>query len=136
MKYVSKQKNFYCNALFLIKKNWAYCIQPLGTDKTGTLTLNRMTVVESQFGSGDTHTHELNDDEEQITPAKNAKSTLKLDADLNMKHPQCVQALRAAVALNSTAFVTSDPVSNEVVYSGSKTECALLMWIDQVYGGD
>jgi len=74
------------------------------TDKTGTLTENRMTVVQGFVGG------EMFEDVPALTKAVKGEARDKLNV---------------AIALNSTAFITRDGDKTDFV--GSKTECALLM---------
>ncbi|KAI0508832.1 calcium-translocating P-type ATPase [Xylaria bambusicola] len=85
------------------------------SDKTGTLTTNRMTVVAGSFGqSGFVKPENEN--------AK-SKTVSQWAADL----PQATKdALVQSVAINSTAFEGED--AGQFTFIGSKTETALLEW--------
>ena len=80
------------------------------SDKTGTLTQNKMTVVKFYMDGKEQDEHpDLNDDQ------------LKLIAD--------------AISINSTASHTIKDGTDEVVFVGSSSECALLKFISD-YGQD
>lgn len=74
------------------------------SDKTGTLTENRMTVTQgiiadAEYGEG--------------------KLSKIVESDI-------LNLLNEAVAVNSTAFESQDPVTNRLTFMGNKTEMALL----------
>lgn len=76
------------------------------TDKTGTLTENRMTVVEGWFAGRAYDT----------VPAADALP------------PAVLQQLATGIALNSRAFLTLKP-GGALDFAGSRTECALLVML-------
>eukprot|EP01108_Squamamoeba_japonica_P003992 TRINITY_DN3184_c0_g1_i1.p1 TRINITY_DN3184_c0_g1~~TRINITY_DN3184_c0_g1_i1.p1 ORF type:complete len:802 (+),score=488.83 TRINITY_DN3184_c0_g1_i1:172-2406(+) len=87
------------------------------TDKTGTLTLNQMTVVKAIVGKG--------------------KSVEAIDVDgsesKELGEATC-EALRQNISLNSTASFERDDEGGRAVLSGSKTECALLLYQEASLG--
>ncbi|PNH10333.1 Calcium-transporting ATPase PAT1 [Tetrabaena socialis] len=82
------------------------------SDKTGTLTENRMTVVEGWF-SGRKFNH--------------APKPEELPADV-------VELLKMNCALNSQAFLQTDE-AGKLEFVGNRTECALLLMMDRDLGG-
>ncbi|KAL6352362.1 hypothetical protein LRP88_14344 [Fusarium phalaenopsidis] len=83
------------------------------SDKTGTLTTNKMTVVAGSFGSTSFTDLAPQDASEQSTSAWASKVT-----------PVAKKAIVQSVAINSTAFESED--NGQTVFIGSKTETALL----------
>ncbi|KAJ4245702.1 plasma membrane calcium [Fusarium falciforme] len=83
------------------------------SDKTGTLTTNKMTVVAGSFGSTRFADSVPQDAPEQSASAWASKVT-----------PIAKEAIIQAVAINSTAFEADD--NGQTVFLGSKTETALL----------
>jgi Ca2+-transporting ATPase len=83
------------------------------SDKTGTLTENRMTVVEGWF-AGTSY------------PAVPEKDALPAAAQ---------DAIEEDIALNSKAFLTEEK-DGSVGFVGSRTECALLLMATREWGGD
>lgn len=75
------------------------------SDKTGTLTLNQMTVVEAYVG----------------------KKKINLPDDSSQLHPQVSTLLSEGIAQNTTGNVF-EPKGGEVEISGSPTEKAILSW--------
>lgn len=75
------------------------------SDKTGTLTENRMTVVEGWFAG-----HKLDH-----APAPNELQ------------PELLEQLKLNIALNSKAFLVVQHGTDRVDFVGNRTECALLM---------
>ncbi|KAI1431322.1 calcium-translocating P-type ATPase [Xylaria sp. CBS 124048] len=86
------------------------------SDKTGTLTTNRMTVVAGTFGRSNFVKPENNN-----TP--DAKTVAQWAAEVPRKTKE---ALVQSVAINSTAFEGED--NGQFAFVGSKTETALLQW--------
>ncbi|KAH7564899.1 hypothetical protein JRO89_XS09G0061700 [Xanthoceras sorbifolium] len=76
------------------------------SDKTGTLTLNQMTVVEAYVGRG------------KMNPPD----------DSSQMHPTVVSLLSEGVAQNTTGNVFVPKGGGEVEVSGSPTEKAILSW--------
>mmetsp|Transcript_19164 Transcript_19164/g.31364 ORF Transcript_19164/g.31364 Transcript_19164/m.31364 type:complete len:1035 (+) Transcript_19164:346-3450(+) len=76
------------------------------SDKTGTLTENRMTVVKCQFGL------KFHDN----VPPKEAFS------------PNLLSIINEGIAVNSKAYLSTLP-TGQIEFVGSKTECALLVMI-------
>ncbi|KAI1267068.1 calcium-translocating P-type ATPase [Xylariaceae sp. FL1019] len=84
------------------------------SDKTGTLTTNKMTVVAGTFGQSSF-----------AKPGENEKSGVDTVAQWAAKLPQeTKQAIIQSVAINSTAFEGED--AGQFAFIGSKTETALL----------
>jgi P-type Ca2+ transporter type 2C len=99
------------------------------SDKTGTLTQNKMTVVTGVLGSSvafvkdvDAHAESLKDKSTDIAllrkpiPLQEVKSVLPDDV---------LQLLKESIAINSTAF-EGEPEDGKRTFVGSKTETALL----------
>ena len=84
------------------------------SDKTGTLTENKMTVVQGTLAEVDFQ------DESGISQLKE-----KLNQTL-------VHLLCDSIAMNSSAFLTTDPVTGERLLTGSKTEVALLKFAEKL----
>lgn len=79
------------------------------SDKTGTLTQNKMTAVAGTLGSSFHFSHEQ---------------------DVAQKVPRPVLDLVSqSIAVNSTAFESTDPDTGELQFVGNKTETALLQFI-------
>eukprot|EP00193_Tetraselmis_chui_P001343 CAMPEP_0177757266 /NCGR_PEP_ID=MMETSP0491_2-20121128/3551_1 /TAXON_ID=63592 /ORGANISM="Tetraselmis chuii, Strain PLY429" /LENGTH=954 /DNA_ID=CAMNT_0019272905 /DNA_START=321 /DNA_END=3185 /DNA_ORIENTATION=+ len=76
------------------------------TDKTGTLTENRMTVVEAWLGGGH---------------LRRAPTTADMPTD------EVFNSLTVGIATNSTAFLVEE--GGEVEMVGNRTECALLLML-------
>ncbi|OMO65525.1 Cation-transporting P-type ATPase [Corchorus olitorius] len=76
------------------------------SDKTGTLTLNEMTVVEAYVG----------------------KKKINPPADSSQLHSSVVSLLNEGVAMNSTGNVFVPKDGGDVEISGSPTEKAILSW--------
>ncbi|KAL0064796.1 plasma membrane calcium [Marasmius tenuissimus] len=114
------------------------------TDKTGTLTLNDMTVVAGSFGIHCKFVRKLEDnkgrtnagdcvpddakDEDRETRERKHKDDFSIDqSQLNTMLPTSLRDLiNENIAVNSTAFEDKDPDSGETILVGSKTETALL----------
>ncbi|GKV26720.1 hypothetical protein SLEP1_g35968 [Rubroshorea leprosula] len=76
------------------------------SDKTGTLTLNQMTVVEAYVG----------------------RKKINLPADFSQLHPSVVSLLNEGIAQNSAGNVFVPKDGGDVEVSGSPTEKAILSW--------
>ena len=83
------------------------------SDKTGTLTENRMTVVEGWFAGAS-------------FPAVPARDALPAAAR---------EAIEEDIALNSKAFLTEEK-DGSIGLVGNRTECALLLMATREWGGD
>ncbi|KAI8802205.1 PMCA-type calcium-translocating P-type ATPase [Cladochytrium replicatum] len=95
------------------------------SDKTGTLTQNKMTVVKGTIGT----TYSF-DSEEEVQ--KLQESVAALATTSTKRGPSgavLIDRLFEGVALNSTAFESVDEISGTKVFIGSKTETALLEWV-------
>ncbi|KAI1109860.1 calcium-translocating P-type ATPase [Nemania sp. NC0429] len=86
------------------------------SDKTGTLTTNRMTVVAGTFGQSGFAKPEHE--------SPNSKTVSQWAGELP---PETKAALVQSVAINSTAFEGEDD-AGKFAFIGSKTETALLQW--------
>lgn len=84
------------------------------SDKTGTLTQNRMTVVEGWF-------------------AGSYFTGIPKQTDLP---GAVVEAIIQNSAVNATAILIKNDVTNEMAVIGSKTEGALLMFIKSAFNAD
>ncbi|EER09514.1 plasma membrane calcium-transporting ATPase, putative [Perkinsus marinus ATCC 50983] len=82
------------------------------SDKTGTLTKNRMTVVEANLAGI------------EIYPAHGRQ----LD---QLPNPRVQEILMEGIALNTTADIKWDPLARAYDQVGNKTECALLQLVEQ-----
>ncbi|KAH6838449.1 plasma membrane calcium-transporting ATPase 2 [Alternaria alternata] len=84
------------------------------SDKTGTLTTNRMTVVAGTFGTTSfVHADSANSDKDQT-----------ISAWASQVSPAAKELLIQSIAINSTAFEGQE--DGKPVFVGSKTETALL----------
>ncbi|KAI0198134.1 calcium-translocating P-type ATPase [Astrocystis sublimbata] len=85
------------------------------SDKTGTLTTNKMTVVAGTFGQS------------SFVKSDHEKTQSKTVSQWAAELPQKTRdALVQSVAINSTAFEGED--AGQFAFIGSKTETALLQW--------
>ncbi|KAI8835681.1 PMCA-type calcium-translocating P-type ATPase [Chytriomyces cf. hyalinus JEL632] len=91
------------------------------SDKTGTLTQNRMTVVAGVVGK---NVMFAGDDE----MGGNASKSGKLPGPSG---PELLDRIMECAALNSSAFEAKNEETGEVELIGSKTEVALLQWADK-----
>jgi len=89
------------------------------SDKTGTLTENRMTVVRGLILGEDSANVQLDD---KNSFRQTAEKTSKIALDV----------LAESLAINSSAFSAVDPVSKHVSFVGSKTEAALLGFLSRI----
>ncbi|EAW09647.1 putative calcium-translocating P-type ATPase(PMCA-type) [Aspergillus clavatus NRRL 1] len=95
------------------------------SDKTGTLTQNKMTVVAGTFGTGQRFSQDrTEDDDDSTTVAELFKQCSTTIRDLIIK----------SIALNSTAFEEEKDGAKEFI--GSKTEVALLQMAKDFLGMD
>ncbi|KAH9025702.1 calcium-translocating P-type ATPase [Lactarius deliciosus] len=100
-------------------------------DKTGTLTQNEMTVVAVSVG---VHAKFMRKFEEHRartgSDARRAPNAQDIGIDLanlnTVLSHQLKDIFNAAIAINSTAFEDVDPESGSPMFTGSKTETALL----------
>ncbi len=101
------------------------------TNKTGTLTQNRMTVVVGTVG-----THTLFDHVPTGTATADGEDRDEVRKfDLTSLSASCTQLLFQSIAINSTAFESEECGLREFI--GSKTECALLNFArDHLHLGD
>ncbi len=104
------------------------------SDKTGTLTENKMTVVEAVYGR---NVHVAGDTEIRKSP--------KILSNLYINNPVMKQGVLSGtellkiilenISINSTAFENVDEETHQIVFIGSKTETALLNFCQKM-GGD
>ncbi|KAH1918944.1 hypothetical protein KXW12_004756 [Aspergillus fumigatus] len=98
------------------------------SDKTGTLTQNKMTVVAGTFGAQESFGQDRKEDAEPPSDSTTVAEIFK----------QCSTAVRdliiKSIALNSTAFEEEKEGSREFV--GSKTEVAMLQMARDYLGMD
>jgi len=97
------------------------------TDKTGTLTMNRMTVVEGWFG-----------DVMKVYSAEAASSKKTSHIDLvksDLNAAVCDHIIHNC-AYNSTSVLLEDEKTKEVVVQGNKTEGALLIFIKHCFNAN
>ncbi|OZJ02550.1 hypothetical protein BZG36_04504 [Bifiguratus adelaidae] len=95
------------------------------SDKTGTLTQNKMTVVAGTFGTSLRFVKDLPENREDL---------IKLDDVPHKMAPVVANMMHEAIAVNSTAFEGKD-ANGEITLVGSKTETALLAF-SQALGAD
>ena len=96
------------------------------SDKTGTLTQNKMTVVAGNLGVGTKFAKEAyhgNDDEENVST---------FQASFEKASPAIRSLLVQSIAINSTAFEGED--NGQHTFIGSKTETALLVLAKEYLG--
>jgi len=104
------------------------------SDKTGTLTENKMTVVEAVYGR---NVHVAGDTE--------IRKSSKILSNLYINNPvmqqgvltgtELLKILLENISINSTAFENVDEETHQIVFIGSKTETALLNFCQKM-GGD
>ncbi|KNE63148.1 calcium-translocating P-type ATPase, PMCA-type [Allomyces macrogynus ATCC 38327] len=112
------------------------------SDKTGTLTQNRMTVVKGRFGAPEPNVRAqatVSDSSPSLTTRPSPSSDLTSADDVPrlralIDDPRLWLLLQDAIAINSTAFEDVDLKSGTKVLIGSKTETALLE-MQQAAGG-
>jgi Ca2+-transporting ATPase len=90
------------------------------SDKTGTLTTNKMTVVAGCLGP----TYKFGVLEEMDQPASGNPMTLSIGKRLSYLSPEVRTILLQSIAINSTAFEGEE--DGKLTFIGSKTETALL----------
>lgn len=100
------------------------------TDKTGTLTTNKMTVVAGAIG---VHlkfakTLEQNPGRVNVTEGDFTRDGLKVNECIN---EDLKVLLNDSIAINSSAYEDADPQTKEIVFTGNKTETALLEFAKQ-----
>ncbi|KAG9315051.1 Ca-transporting ATPase [Chiua virens] len=110
------------------------------TDKTGTLTQNVMTVVAGSIGVHAKFARQLEQNQTRTNVVDERLSRKSTDSAPGHKQdfsvdqsqinttlsPQLRKLFNAAIAINTTAFEDMDPMTNQKVFIGSKTEVALL----------
>jgi len=104
------------------------------SDKTGTLTENKMTVVEAVYGR---NVHVAGDTE--------IRKSSKILSNLYINNPvmqqgvltgtELLKILLENISINSTAFENVDEETHQIVFIGSKTETAPLNFCQKM-GGD
>ncbi|KAJ3372693.1 hypothetical protein GGF31_001718 [Allomyces arbusculus] len=110
------------------------------SDKTGTLTQNRMTVVKGRFGAPKPNVRaQATVSDSSPTRPTSPSSDLTSPDDVPrlralIDDPRLWLLLQDAIAINSTAFEDVDPKTGAKVLIGSKTETALLE-LQQAAGG-
>lgn len=87
------------------------------SDKTGTLTENRMTVVRARILSSPVIEDVDVEESKSLATLVSSSSSIALDL------------VGEAIAVNSTAFSAVDPATGRVAFVGSKTEAALLAFL-------
>lgn len=94
------------------------------SDKTGTLTRNKMTVVQGTFGDASFNIDGNDDDENDGLQQPPTLPPLPLSTKVK-------KLIKEGVAINSTAYMDDQ----QGQYVGSNTECALLDMVDQWSSG-
>lgn len=95
------------------------------TDKTGTLTTNRMTVVAGAIGVHLKFAKTLEENQSRINAT--GKDFVRDSTKINECLPEDVKVLlNDSIAINSSAYEDEDPQTHEIVFTGNKTETALL----------
>ncbi|KAJ3096639.1 hypothetical protein HK100_005525, partial [Physocladia obscura] len=113
------------------------------SDKTGTLTQNRMTVVTGVFGKnvlfdGDDESRELKQKLNQLEKSGASQvADFSPSSSSSAKRPgptgvELLNITMEGVALNSSAFEESNPETGKPEMIGSKTETALLEWSNKI----
>lgn len=95
------------------------------TDKTGTLTTNRMTVVAGAIGVHFKFAKTLEENQARINATGNdfVRDSAQINEPLN---EDIKVLLNDSIAINSSAYEDEDPQTKEIVFTGNKTETALL----------
>ncbi|CAG8504145.1 11068_t:CDS:2 [Paraglomus occultum] len=106
------------------------------SDKTGTLTQNKMSVVAGIIGSGLAFVKDI---EAHKRSSKNTSESPEVPdilvdpmsfVELKEKLPSSIKhLLDESIAINTTAFEGSPDSSGRITFIGSKTETALLNWM-------
>ena len=116
------------------------------TDKTGTLTTNEMTVVAGSVGIHAKFVRHLGENSSRTNAEEMEKSgsgtevTRRHHQDFSIDQaqlsatlsPQLQDLFNEAIAVNSTAFQDVDPESGKIIFIGSKTETALLQFVQEL----
>ncbi|KIL58739.1 hypothetical protein M378DRAFT_86043 [Amanita muscaria Koide BX008] len=113
------------------------------TDKTGTLTQNKMTVVAGSVGVHAKFVRQLSENAARSNanemPSSSA-TTRKFPEDFSIDQkelnevlqPQLVALFNEAIIINSTVIEDVDPVTKGTVFVGNKTETALLQFAKEL----
>ena len=113
------------------------------TDKTGTLTQNATTVIAGSIGIHAKFARQLQLNQSRTNAVDKCRSRRSTDCNSAVSgqtqdfsidqsqisavlSPQLRKLFNAAIAINTTAFEDVDPVTDQKVFIGSKTEMALL----------
>ncbi|KYQ93215.1 P-type ATPase [Tieghemostelium lacteum] len=100
------------------------------SDKTGTLTMNRMTLIRKCIGLLKTSNNESDHSLQQLQQQQQQQQQ-----DLMLLHkPHLLELISESISVNSSAYLEKhqdQPLSSHI---GSKTECALLEWLDSIPG--
>jgi len=99
------------------------------SDKTGTLTENKMVVVAGCLGRGDHFARHTSADDE------NLQDMLDMSQYFQVIPPETSTLLRQSIVLNSTAFESVDENGTKL-FVGSTTETALLSMAKELLGMD
>ncbi|WEW55835.1 plasma membrane calcium [Emydomyces testavorans] len=98
------------------------------SDKTGTLTQNKMTVVAGTFGTssrfGDVTTVPTDGHQSETDQEASDANEVSPSECIDSLAPDVKEILKQSIALNSTAFETEE--EGRTTFIGSKTETALL----------
>ncbi|KAH9957422.1 hypothetical protein BC827DRAFT_656953 [Russula dissimulans] len=109
------------------------------TDKTGTLTQNEMTVVAASIGVCTKFVRNLHNIREWTSNKARASpnsNDVGFAIDLSNVNsaltPQLVDLFKVSIVVNSTASEDVDPESGVTVFTGSKTDTALLKFAKEL----
>ncbi|KAI8072590.1 PMCA-type calcium-translocating P-type ATPase [Gongronella butleri] len=91
------------------------------SDKTGTLTQNKMSVVAGSFGTSFRFSKDVPEDRKDLIPLGNVAAKLP---------PSVLRMAHESIAINSTAFETKDD-NGQLLLVGNKTETALLSFAQE-----